>query len=65
MKMKEQLVNDQGLVLFAQLSCVAPNMRERRLSVLLAEDHMQVSFWFKNKPFENTSLFTSFYMIAA
>ena len=48
MKTKERLVNDQGLVLFAQLS------------VLLAEDHMQISFWFENKPFENASLFTSF-----
>ena len=36
-------------------------MRKRRLSVLLAEDHMQISFWFENKPFEKTSLFTSFY----
>ena len=53
MKTKERLVNDQGLVLFAQLS------------VLLAEDHMQISFWFENKPFENASLFTSFFMIAA
>ena len=39
-------------------------MRERRLSVLLAEDHMQISLWFENKPFENASLFTSFFMIA-
>ena len=36
-------------------------MRERRLSVLLAEDHMQISFWFENKLFENACLFTSFF----
>ena len=36
MKTKERLVNDQGLVLLAQLV----KMRERRLSVLLAESHM-------------------------
>ena len=29
--------------------------------MLLAEDHMQISFWFENKPFENASLFTSFF----
>ena len=40
-------------------------MRERRLSVLLAEDQMEISFWFESKPFESASLFTSFFMIAA
>ena len=39
-------------------------MRERRLSVLLAEDHMQISFWFENKPFESASLLTTFFTIA-
>ena len=29
--------------------------------MLLAEDHMQISFWFENKPFEKASLFTSFF----
>ena len=38
MKTKERLLNDQGLVLFAQLSCGKPEVRERRLSVLLAEE---------------------------
>ena len=29
--------------------------------MLLAEDHMSISFWFENKPFESASLFTRFY----
>ena len=29
--------------------------------MLLAEDHMLISFWFEYKPFESASLFTSFY----
>ena len=33
--------------------------REGRLSVLLAD--MQISFWFENKPFESTSLFTTLF----
>ena len=33
--------------------------------MLLAEDHMQISFWFENKPFEHFSCLQVFFMIAA
>ena len=39
MKMKEWLVNDQGLVLFAQLGCGKRHAKACRPTVLLAEDH--------------------------
>ena len=62
MKTKERLVNDQGLFLFAQLSCGNYIRDARTQAERVASRRSYVnSFWFENKPFESASLFTSFY----